>query len=52
MVTSRAHGSGLGLSITQSIINRHGGAVTCSSKPGDTCFTIYLPMDTQHAKAS
>ncbi len=50
MVTGRADGSGLGLSIAQSIINRHGGLLECRSEPGDTRFTIYLPMESKHAK--
>jgi len=48
MVTGRADGTGLGLSIAQSIITRHGGALECSSEPGDTRFTIYLPMEKTH----
>ncbi len=50
MVTGRAEGTGLGLAISQSIINRHGGLLECSNAPGKTTFTIYLPMETQHAK--
>lgn len=49
MVTGRADGTGLGLSIAQSIINRHGGLLECENEPGQTRFTIYLPMDTDHA---
>ena len=45
MVTGRANGTGLGLSIAQSIINRHGGLLECESRPGETRFTIYLPME-------
>ncbi len=51
MVTGRADGTGLGLSIAQSVINRHGGLVQCESNPGHTRFTIYLPMEEQHAHA-
>ena len=51
MVTGRADGTGLGLSIAQSIISRHGGVLTCESAPGNTQFTIYLPMDKEHAEA-
>lgn len=50
MVTGRAEGTGLGLAISQSIINRHGGLLECDSSPDNTTFTIYLPMETQHAK--
>ena len=52
MVTGRAEGTGLGLSIAQSIVNRHGGLLECDSEPGHTCFTIYLPLESQHAEAS
>ncbi|WP_439106297.1 nitrogen regulation protein NR(II) [Congregibacter sp.] len=45
MVSGRPEGTGLGLSISQSIVSRHGGLLTCESRPGETCFTIYLPMD-------
>ncbi|MCX2747074.1 PAS domain-containing sensor histidine kinase [Arthrobacter sp. MI7-26] len=37
-------GVGLGLSITKSIVERHGGSITCSSKPGGgSTFTVALP---------
>ncbi|WP_434783505.1 nitrogen regulation protein NR(II) [Mangrovimicrobium sediminis] len=49
MVTGRAEGSGLGLTIAQSIITRHGGLLGCTSEPGRTCFTIYLPMEAHNA---
>lgn len=49
MVSGRANGSGLGLSISQSIVNRHGGVLNCTSEPGNTRFSIYLPMDATHA---
>ncbi len=49
MVTGRAQGTGLGLSISQSIINRHGGLIECDSEPGNTTFTIYLPMEVNDA---
>ncbi len=45
MVTSRPDGSGLGLSIAQSLINQHGGLVECSSEPGHTEFTVRLPLE-------
>ena len=44
MVTGRAEGTGLGLSIAQSLINQHGGLIKMSSQPGETIFTIYLPL--------
>ena len=44
MVTGRAEGTGLGLSIAQSLISQHGGLVECASKPGETVFSIFLPL--------
>lgn len=39
-------GVGLGLSITKTIVERHGGAITCESKPGaGTTFTMTLPRE-------
>lgn len=43
MVTS-GNGQGLGLSIAQSLITQHKGLVECRSKPGETVFTILLPL--------
>lgn len=45
MVSGRAHGSGLGLSIAQSIVNQHHGLIECESAPGHTVFTILLPFE-------
>ena len=36
--------SGLGLSIVESIVERHGGKVTVASRPGRTQFAILLPL--------
>jgi two-component system nitrogen regulation sensor histidine kinase GlnL len=44
MVTSRADGSGLGLSISQSLIQQHGGMIQCKSEPGNTVFSVFLPF--------
>ncbi len=44
MVTGRPEGTGLGLSIAQSLINQHGGLIECTSEPGQTRFTILLPL--------
>ncbi|ASF46487.1 nitrogen regulation protein NR(II) [Methylovulum psychrotolerans] len=46
MVTGRAEGTGLGLSIAQSLINQHNGIIECNSEPGNTVFSIYLPVET------
>ncbi|RAU18203.1 nitrogen regulation protein NR(II) [Nitrincola tibetensis] len=45
MVTGRAEGSGLGLSIAQAIINRHKGLIECSSEPGQTRFQLLIPLE-------
>lgn len=46
MVTGRADGTGLGLPIAQSLINQHDGLIECSSRPGETIFTILIPLET------
>ena len=40
-----SEGSGLGLSIVKAIVERHGGTVRVSSRPGRTDFTIDLPHE-------
>jgi two-component system nitrogen regulation sensor histidine kinase GlnL len=47
MVTGGTGGMGLGLAIAQSLINQHHGLIECRSRPGETVFTIYLPVDEQ-----
>jgi two-component system, NtrC family, nitrogen regulation sensor histidine kinase GlnL len=49
MITGRADGTGLGLSIAQSLINQHNGLIECTSEPGRTIFSIFLPLEEQHA---
>jgi len=46
MITGRADGTGLGLSIAQALINQHNGLIECSSEPGNTVFSIFLPIIT------
>ena len=39
-------GAGLGLSITKAIVERHGGSISCSSRPGrGSTFTVELPAE-------
>lgn len=45
MVSGRSDGTGLGLSISQSIINRHSGLIECHSQPGNTTFSLYIPLE-------
>ena len=44
MISGRAEGTGLGLSIAQNIVAQHQGLIQVDSRPGHTCFTIYLPF--------
>ena len=45
MVTGRAEGTGLGLSIAQTMVNQHNGIIEFTSEPGNTVFTIFLPLE-------
>ena len=45
MVSGRPGGTGLGLTIAQEILSRHGGAIECVSQPGDTRFILYLRVE-------
>ncbi len=44
LVTASEGGTGLGLSIAQSLVIQHGGLIDCQSVPGNTVFTITLPL--------
>jgi two-component system nitrogen regulation sensor histidine kinase GlnL len=44
LVTGRAGGSGLGLSMAQSLVQQHGGIIEFDSKPGETDFKVRLPL--------
>jgi len=45
--STKSVGSGLGLSVVDSIITQHGGNIRVDSQPGRTVFTIWLPLDSQ-----
>lgn len=45
MVTGRADGTGLGLPLAQSLINANGGLIEWESRPGQTIFTVLIPID-------
>jgi signal transduction histidine kinase len=42
--TTREKGTGLGLPLARKIIRAHGGELSFSSTPGDTTFTLTLPL--------
>lgn len=48
MVSGRADGTGLGLAIAQSLVHRHGGMIEFESRPGETAFTVYIPLENEH----
>jgi signal transduction histidine kinase len=37
-------GTGLGLDTVQRIVRKHKGSIQVTSKPGDTCFQVWLPV--------
>lgn len=50
---SRTVGStGLGLAIVDAVVQAHGGSVEVASVPGDTVFTVHLPVDPAAAAAA
>ncbi len=43
--TTRAEGSGIGLSLSRQIMRLHGGSISVKSRPGvETIFTLKLPL--------
>ena len=48
MVSGREGGTGLGLSIAQTLINQHNGLIKFESTPGETVFSLYLPLEQDH----
>ena len=45
LVSGREGGSGLGLTIAQNFVQHHHGTIDCVSRPGQTIFTIRLPVE-------
>ena len=45
MVTSKKEGTGLGLPVSQNVLRQHEGLIVAESEPGNTVFTVYLPID-------
>ena len=44
LVTGRDGGSGLGLTLAQTFVQRHDGLIECDSMPGRTDFRILIPL--------
>ncbi|ODS91567.1 MAG: PAS domain-containing sensor histidine kinase [Comamonas sp. SCN 65-56] len=44
LVTGRPEGTGLGLTLTQTLVQQQGGSIACESRPGATRFTMVLPL--------
>lgn len=44
LVSGREGGSGLGLTIAQTLVAQHGGTIECMSAPGCTVFSVLLPL--------
>ncbi|RDI99171.1 PAS domain-containing sensor histidine kinase [Dyella solisilvae] len=48
LVSGRPDGSGLGLALAREIAREHGGELRYASRPGETVFSLYLPMGHGH----
>ena len=44
LISGRDGGTGLGLTLAQSLVQRHEGAIHMESAPGHTCFSILIPI--------
>ncbi len=44
LVSGRADGHGLGLTLAQDFVNQHRGSIEFDSEPGHTCFSVLLPL--------
>ncbi|HUA79696.1 MAG TPA: ATP-binding protein [Dyella sp.] len=44
LVSGRANGTGLGLALSREIAHEHGGELRYVSRPGETVFSLYLPL--------
>jgi two-component system nitrogen regulation sensor histidine kinase GlnL len=50
MVSGRANGTGLGLSIAQDLVHQYQGLIECESRPGQTIFSILLPVEQDNGR--
>lgn len=48
LVSGRPDGTGLGLALSREIALEHGGDLRYTSRPGETVFSLYLPMERHH----
>lgn len=48
LVSGRADGTGLGLALSREIAHEHGGELRYTSRPGETAFSLHLPMGRSH----
>ena len=51
MVTSKKEGTGLGLPVAQNVLRKHDGLIVAESEPGNTVFTVYLPLKQKEDEA-
>jgi two-component system nitrogen regulation sensor histidine kinase GlnL len=47
MISGRSSGTGLGLSVAQSIIHQYQGMIEFESEPGRTAFSVIIPLEQQ-----
>ncbi|MEO7052556.1 MAG: ATP-binding protein [Rhodanobacter sp.] len=48
LVSGRTNGTGLGLALSREIVHEHGGELRFTSRPGETVFSLYLPLEKAH----
>lgn len=48
LVSGRADGTGLGLALSREIAREHGGELRHAGHPGETVFSLYLPLERIH----
>ncbi|BCL77274.1 signal transduction histidine kinase [Jeongeupia sp. HS-3] len=45
LVSGRPGGTGIGLHLAHTFVSQHRGTIEFDSRPGDTCFTLHLPLN-------